>query len=104
MEKFLGTLLTILLIIYALKFIVRLIFPWLLKRFVTRMQNKANEQFSSMFGGQFYTQDQSESYQNQYADDNEPQITISKPHKPQKEKPSSYSELDGQYVDYEEIK
>ncbi|MCQ2215862.1 MAG: DUF4834 family protein [Bacteroidales bacterium] len=100
MEKFLGVLITILLIIYVLKFIGRLIFPWLLKRFANKMQQRANEQFSSMFGGQYADQNQ-EYYQSQ--DDGEPHITITRPNT-QKEKPSSYSELDGQYVDYEEVK
>lgn len=104
MEKFFGTIIVILLVIYALRLIGRLVFPWLLKRMVNKMQNRANEQFSSMFGGQFGEQAHYNDGQETYSDSKEPRVTITRLAQKDKEKPSSYSELDGQYVDYEEIK
>lgn len=104
MEKFFGTIIVILLVIYALRFIGRLVFPWLLRRMFNKMQSRANEQFSSMFGDQFGSQTYYNDAQETQSESGEPRVTITRLNQKDKEKPSSYSELDGQYVDYEEIK
>ncbi len=41
MEQFLATLITIAIVIYALKFVFALVMPWLLKRFAKSMMRKA---------------------------------------------------------------
>lgn len=41
MEQFLATLLTIVIVVYALKYVFVLVMPWLLKRFAKSMMKKA---------------------------------------------------------------
>lgn len=41
MEKFLSTLITILIILFALKWLAKLLLPWLLKTFAKRMMRQA---------------------------------------------------------------
>lgn len=41
MEQFLATLLTIVIVVYVLKYVFALVMPWLLKRFAKSMMKKA---------------------------------------------------------------
>lgn len=81
---FLRTILTIVVIYYVLKFLVKLFAPYLLKKAVDKVQKKAAEQYNN---------------QQQNSDVEEGKTVIDK--KPQTSKQSNNSV--GEYVDFEEI-
>lgn len=100
MEKFLGTILTILIVFYIVKILFRLLMPLLLKLFMHKIEKKMGEN-----GGAFYT--------NMGGDDNlydeqkeEGDVTVQYTNsKKTNDKGQTMSdELGGEYVDFEEVK
>ncbi len=86
MEKFIGTILTIILVFYALRFLGRLILPWIISRFVNRMtRNFHNQMFSQS------------TFDNVAGEDESVQFGTKQP------KQRKAPKLDGEYVDFEEI-
>lgn len=94
MEKFLGIVITFILVFYIIKFVIKLIMPFILKRFI-------NKKMDGMFG-QF-------DFNNGMNDDNygqnshEGDVTI-KQTKQKTKKNSISDELGGEYVDFEDVK
>ena len=81
MEKFLSILITAILVFYAIKFAMRIIGPWLLKKWISKMigSNPFN-----VFGS---TNDDGQNQQQKH--DGKKRVS---------------DELGGEYIDYEEIK
>lgn len=88
--SFLRTILIIILIIYAFRLLVRVVFPFLLRLFVKRAQKNFQNQFEQQF----------ERNQTQ-ATAKEGEVEIKIPNKPGK---SNQSFDDGDYIDFEEVK
>ncbi|NNE55036.1 MAG: DUF4834 family protein [Flavobacteriales bacterium] len=82
----LRTLLIIIVIFYAFRFIMRLVGPWILKKGVEKMQRKAEEQMRQQQGR---------------ASTDRPEGTITIDKDPRGK--GKDSEDDGDYVDFEEI-
>lgn len=80
---FLKTIAIIVLVYYALKFIGRLMAPFLVKKMADKMKSKFQNQ-----------------QQNQNPTKPEGEVTV----EGEKSKESKFSKGDGEYVDYEEIK
>lgn len=87
MASFLKVVLIILIIYYVLKLIGRVVFPWLLKRWVNNLQKRYSQQPFGYGGQQPYEQEKD-------------RVTVHTS-KQQNKKSSS---KDGEYVDYEEVK
>jgi hypothetical protein len=84
--KFLSVIFTIIIIYYVLKLIGRIVFPWLLKRWVNKMAQRHAEAFGQNMGNQYQTQEKGK-------------VTVQYQQTDKKTKRS-----DGEYVDYEEVK
>lgn len=92
MEKILGTIITIILVFYIIKFVFKLFMPFLLKYIINK---KMGHFFTNFDSTQHYSSDK----ENEYKQEGE--VTI----KGKKKKSGNISdELGGEYVDYEEIK
>lgn len=100
MEKFLGTILTILIVIYLLRIVGRLLFPFILKLFVRKMEKKMKEQ-----GGAFYTNmgGNTDSYQ-QTHEEGDVTVQFTQNKKTNDKGQTISEELGGEYVDFEEVK
>ncbi len=85
----LRTIFIIILIYYVVRFIGRIMLPFLLKRFVKKAQSNFEHQFKDKFS-------QSESTNTKQG---EVEIKI-----PEKQKGSNLNFDDGEYVDFEEVK
>lgn len=85
----LRTIIIIVLIWYGLKLVFRLVGPWLMKKGVQGMQNKAQRDMHNQFGGGANRSSKPEGT-----------ITVEKP----KGGSDNRDGEDGEYVDYEEIK
>ncbi len=94
MEKFLSTLLTIIIIFYLVRIALRLLMPLLLKLFVGKMQKRFNQQFGNF------------DYSDNTQQKNEGDITVDKTtqRKTNKNGQTLSDELGGEYVDFEEVK
>lgn len=77
-------------IYYIAKLIRIFLLPWLLKKFITKAQQKMQDQMNQQFGGQ-----------GQYVDNEEGKIFVQTGPKSKKNKNSS---SDDDFVEYEEIK
>lgn len=84
--KFLSVIFTIIIIFYVLKLIGRIVFPWLLKRWISKMTQRQAEAFGQNRGNQYQTHEKGK-------------VTVQYPPSDKKNKRS-----DGEYVDYEEVK
>ncbi len=88
---------------WVLKQVFRLIMPWIVARFVKKMQKRAEEQFGGPFGngfgGGFGAQEQQ--YQQSTED---PEVTIIRTNRKEERETSLSDELGGEYTNYEEVK
>ena len=82
---FLRTIAIIVIIYYVFKYVMRLLAPFLMKKMADKMADK--------MGGQFHNQYQEPQKQ-------EGEVTV----EGKKNKNSKFSDSEGEYVDYEEIK
>lgn len=103
MERFIGTIITIALIIYALKWLFRLLWPFIIRHLVKKATKNFNN--GQSFGGQgfggFYTNFGAGAEQE--PKEEEGNVTIQQTQKSKKGQSMS-DELGGEYVDYEEVK
>lgn len=103
MERFLGTVITIILIFYIIKYLIRLLAPFLITHMAKKMAKKFND--GQAFNGQgfngFYTNFGEDAQQEQKSEEGD--ITIQRQQKAKKGQSLS-EELGGEYVDYEEVK
>jgi hypothetical protein len=83
--KFLSVILTIIIIYYVLKLIGRIVFPWLIKRWVSSMAKRQAEAFGHVA--------------NPHSTQEKGKVTVQYS---QKENKGNRNE--GEYVDYEEVK
>ena len=81
--NFLRTIVIILLIYYAFKFLARLFAPYLMKKMVNKMQQKAQNQYNNQ--------------------QQEPKVKEGETIIDKAPKPTNSSKTVGEYVDYEEI-
>jgi len=99
MEKFLGTIFTIIIVFYLLRIVVRLLYPLLLKLFLKKVEKKMGQQDGSFFftGADFQNHKQTQA---------EGDVTVQyTQNKKTNDKGQTISEeLGGEYVDFEEVK
>jgi len=88
MEKFLSVVIVIILSFYVLKWILRLIMPFLLKKLIQKI------------GGQSFGHNFDFSNQQHYEEQNEGEVKVTN----QQHKSSNNTKEKGEYVDFEEIK
>lgn len=86
MEKFIGIVITTILVLYAIKFVASILIRFFLNRFIKKAQNN----FNNAYGNYNHTTE---------GDDN---VTIKQTKRKTGE--SLSDKLGGEYVDYEEIK
>lgn len=94
MEKILGTIITIILIFYILKFVFKLIMPFLLKYLINKKMGGMFDQFSSFHNN-------TTNHYDDFKQDED--VIVSKPNSKKIESNIS-DDLGGEYVDFEEIK
>lgn len=109
MEKFLGTLITILLIFYIVKLLFRLLMPFFLKLFVKNINKKFENMSGQQFGGNPFgngAYSAGSQYQNSTnSQEGDVSIDMTKAYRKTNDKGQTLSEeLGGEYVDYEEVK
>lgn len=93
MEKLLATIITIVIIFYLIKFIFRLVMPFLLKYILNKKLGNMFEQFNNYHDTSSYD----------HADYNQDEeIIIQRPNKKSEKKKPDPDE--GEYVDFEEVK
>lgn len=97
MEKILGTIITIILIFYLLRFLFVLAVPLIMRHFMKKMEKKMGQQ-----GGPFY----SDFSTADNSDKEEGEVTIngSTQRKTNDKGQTMSEELGGEYVDFEEVK
>lgn len=95
MEKFLSTLFVILIVLFVLKWVARLLLPWLLTLFAKRMMKKAGFQMPRQEEQEEEKKDRSWWGRGGAPDSLKPRM---------RDGESVSDVLGGEYVDYEEIK
>ena len=90
MEEFLSVVFVIIISFYLLKWVLRLILPFLLKKLVQKVGEKG-------FGQGFNVTNQQQNYEQS---NNEGDVTVTNREK----KTSHKSKIDGEYIDFEEVK
>ena len=92
MVGLIRTVLIIVLIFYGVRILTRIVFPWLLKRFVRKVERKINDQMNNPQGGRAHS---SESFTQ------EGDVLIRKSRKQASKNPKDFD--GGEYVDFEEV-
>jgi len=94
MEKFIGTILTIIIIFYVVRILFRLLMPLLLKIFVGKMQKRFEQQFEY------------DTNNSNYSANTEGDVIVENTNrrKTNKKGQTLSDELGGEYVDFEEVK